>query len=124
MSKLSNSSLALSQQHPFAKTAVVVALAAVVLSAIVSTGIIYFYNIYPGAGYGLIASNAIIAGVLAGICSEIFDTKSRQLKLAQAETSELQIKFEHEIRQAHAQIDRARLDKIQIEAIVVALAKH
>jgi hypothetical protein len=119
MSKLSNSSLALSQQHPFAKTAVV-SLAAVVSSAIISTGIIYFYNIYPWAGYGSIASTAIIAGVLVGICSEIFDTKSRQLKLAQAETSDLQIKFEHEIRQAHAQIDRARLDKIQIESVVAA----
>jgi hypothetical protein len=120
MSKLSNSSLALSRQDPFPKNALVMALTAVALSAIASTGIICFYNIHPWAGYGSIASVAIIYGVFAGICSEIFDTRSRQLELAQAEISELQIKFERELRQAYAQIDRARLDKIQIDSIVTA----
>jgi hypothetical protein len=120
MSKLSNSSLALSQQDPFAKNALVVALTAIALSAIASTGIICFYNIHPWAGYGSIASAAIIYGVFAGICSEIFDTRSRKLELAEVEIAELHIKFEREIRQAHAQIDRARLDKIQIESVFTA----
>jgi hypothetical protein len=120
MNKLSNSSLALSQQDSFAKNALVVALAAVALSAIASTGIIFCYNIHPWAGYGLTASAAVMNGIFAGILSEIFDTRSRELKLAQTETAELKIKFERELRQAHAQIDRARLDKIQIESIVTA----
>ena len=94
MSKLSNSSLADSNQYPFAKDALVVALAVVALSAIASTGIIYFYNIHPWAGYGSIASSVIVYGVLAGLCSEIFDTRSRQLELTQAHICELKLKFE------------------------------
>jgi hypothetical protein len=124
MSKLSNSSLALSRQFIFDKNALVVALAAVALSAITSAGIICVYNLHPWVGYGLIASAAMINGVFAGIFSGIFDTRSRKLELAQAETAELKIKFEHEIQQAHAQIDRARLDKIQIESIVTATRKE
>lgn len=120
MSKLSNSSLAISQQDSFDKSSVVVAVAAIALSAIASTGIIYSYDIHPWAGYGLITSTALISGILAGIFSEIFDARSRKLALAQAETAELKIKFERELWQAQAQIDRARLDKIQIESIVIA----
>ncbi|MCY7367176.1 MAG: hypothetical protein LH474_03400 [Chamaesiphon sp.] len=120
MSKLSNSSLAHSKQYPFDKNTLVVAIAAVAFSAIASTGMICLYKIHPWAGYGAIASTAIIYGVLAGLLSEIFDTRARQLELAQAETSELQTKFAWEIRQAHEQIDQARLDKLQIESIVAA----
>ncbi len=120
MSKLSNSSLALSQQDTFNKSSLVVAIAAIALSAIVSAGIIYSYDIHPWAGYGLIASTALISGIFAGIFSEIFDVRARKLALAQAETAELKIKFEREIQQAQAQIDRARLDKIQTESIITA----
>jgi hypothetical protein len=124
MSKLSNSSLALSQQDSFDKSSLVVAIAAVALSAIAMTGITYSYSIHPWAGYGLIASTALINGIFAGICSEIFDTRSRKLALAEAEIAELKIKFEREIRQAYAQIDRARLDKIQVESIVTATRRE
>ncbi len=120
MSKLSNSSLAFSNQDPFAKNALVVAIAAIGLSAIASIGIICFYDLHPWAGYGLIVSAAMINGVFAGIVSEILDTRSRQLELAQAEAIEQKIKFDRELNQAHAQIDRARLAKIQIESIVTA----
>ena len=120
MSKLSNSSLALSQQGYFNTGCLVVAIAAIGLSAIVSTGIIYCYGIHPWAGYGLMASTAIINGIFAGIFSEIFDARSRKLALAMVETAALKIKFEREIRQADAQIDRSRLDKIQIESVFTA----
>jgi hypothetical protein len=117
MNKLSNSSLALSKD-PFAKNALVVALAAICLSAIASTAIIFCHDIHPWAGYGLTASAAVMNGIFAALLSEIFDTRSWKLELAQAKVSELQIKFDREIGQAQAQIDRARLDKIQIESIV------
>ncbi len=117
MNKLSNSSLALSKD-PFAKNALVVALAVVALSAIASTGIIFCYDVHPWAGYGLIASIAVLNGVFAGILSEIFDTRSWELELTQTETAGLKIKFEREIQQAQAQIDRAQLDNIQIESLV------
>lgn len=117
MNKLSNSSLALSKD-PFAKNALVVALAATALSAIASTGIVFCYSIHPWAGYGLTASTAVMNGIFAGILSAIFDTRSWEIELAQAKTSELKIKFEREIGQAYAQIDRAQLDNIQIESLV------
>jgi hypothetical protein len=124
MSKLSNSSLALSQQASFDNSSLVAALAAVALSAIASIGIICFYNIHPWAGYGLIASAATINGMFGGILSSILDTRSQKLELAQAETAELKIKFDREIRQAQAQIDRARLEKIQIESIVTTIRQE
>jgi hypothetical protein len=120
MSKQSNPSLALSNQYPAEQNVLAVAIAAVALSAIISIGIIYGYSIHPWVGYGLIAGAAAINGILAGIFSTVFDTRSRQLELAQARATELQIKFEREIRQAQAQIDRARLDKIQTESIITA----
>ena len=60
MSKLSNSSVADSNQYPFDKDTLMMTLAAVALSAIASTGIIFSYNIHPWAGYGSISSTAIV----------------------------------------------------------------
>ncbi len=118
MNKLSNSSLALFQQDSFAKNPTIVAVAAIALSAIASTGIVFCYDVSSWAGYGLTASTAVLNGIFAALLSEIFDNRSRELELAQAETAQLKIEFEREIRQAQAQIDRAELDKIQLESIV------
>lgn len=118
MSKLSNSSVAHSQPDAFNQNTLIVAFTAIALSTIVSVGIIYAYGVHPWAGYGLIASSAVINGVLAGIYSEIFDTRSQQIEQIKTDASELKVILECEIQQAKAQIDRSRLDRIQLESVV------